>query len=381
MSTLKADTVTAATTNGNLAISNQGTGGIAIDGMPHRNLIINGEMMIAQRGTSFSSIASGSYCLDRWRFIEVGAVVVDVTQATDTPTVAEAGTDFKFSMKIDVTTADASLAASDQVLVQHKIEGFNTAHLGFGAANAATVTLSFWVKSTVTGTAYVAFKNSAADRGYPAAYTISSSNTWEKKTIKVVGDTSGTWIGATNGIGINLEFILAAGTDFHGTANAWGAGNLKGASGMANLINDAANNILITGVQLEVGAAATDFEHRDYASELARCQRYTQVMGGDNVNEMFGSGFATSTSAFQTMHDLPTEMRAAPSGTFNTAASDYMFRQGGVSTALTSVGLNQIGRTTVGIYGGVSGTPLTAYRSGFVQSVNTNALIILAAEL
>ena len=334
MSTLKADTVTAATTNGNLAISNQGTGGIAIDGMPHRNLIINGEMMIAQRGTSFSSIASGSYCLDRWRFIEVGAVVVDVTQATDTPTVAEAGTDFKFSMKIDVTTADASLAASDQVLVQHKIEGFNTAHLGFGAANAATVTLSFWVKSTVTGTAYVAFKNSAADRGYPAAYTISSSNTWEKKTIKVVGDTSGTWIGATNGIGINLEFILAAGTDFHGTANAWGAGNLKGASGMANLINDAANNILITGVQLEVGAAATDFEHRDYASEYARCQRYycktfedgtapAQNAGRDGA---FGAKGGTG-GDFHISWYFPVEMRNDPTVTlYNPAAANTSAR-------------------------------------------------------
>ena len=328
------------------------------------NLIINGDMRIAVRGTSFSSIASGSYCLDRWRFIEVGAVVVDVTQATDTPTVAEAGTDFKFSMKIDVTTADASLAASDQVLVQHKIEGFNTAHLGFGAANAATVTLSFWVKSTVTGTAYVAFKNSAADRGYPAAYTISSSNTWEKKTIKVVGDTSGTWIGATNGIGINLEFILAAGTDFHGTANAWGAGNLKGASGMANLINDAANNILITGVQLEVGAQSSDFEHRDIASELLRCQRYTWVhdgaKGATNSHIAFLHAINT-TNAKGAIHP-PAEMRATPTLTITGTI------QGSVSGTLadTAPTISGSGSQTIG---------LNVTRTGGWSAANDVALI------
>jgi len=381
MSTLKADTVTAATTNGNLAISNQGTGGIAIDGMPHRNLIINGEMMIAQRGTSFSSIASGSYCLDRWRFIEVGAVVVDVTQATDTPTVAEAGTDFKFSMKIDVTTADASLAASDQVLVQHKIEGFNTAHLGFGAANAATVTLSFWVKSTVTGTAYVAFKNSAADRGYPAAYTISSSNTWEKKTIKVVGDTSGTWIGATNGIGINLEFILAAGTDFHGTANAWGAGNLKGASGMANLINDAANNILITGVQLEVGAAATDFEHRDIASEEARCQRYCYNMVEDGSID--GVAVAYNWNTTQTIMAIPhpQPMRAKPSLTsLGDITKLNLYYAGSSVQAGTTASINESTRFMNAIAVNIGSAVFTAGNPCHIRT-NASTDIIFDAEL
>ena len=376
MSTLKADTVTAATTNGNLAISNQGTGGIAIDGMPHRNLIINGDMRIAQRGTSFATVANGAYTLDRWRYNTVGAGAVTITQDTSVPS----GTNFTHSLKVDVTTADASLAASDQYRLLTGLEGYNTEHLNLGESGAVAVTASFWVKSPKTGQHTILFNNNAGDSTYPATYSVSSADTWEQKSVTVTMRTSGTWL-ATNLAALFVQFPLAFGSDYHGTVNAWNDSFEQGNSSNVNCMDNTANNFFLTGVQLEVGAAATDFEHRDYASELARCQRYTQVMGGDNVNEMFGSGFATSTSAFQTMHDLPTEMRAAPSGTFNTAASDYMFRQGGVSTALTSVGLNQIGRTTVGIYGGVSGTPLTAYRSGFVQSVNTNALIILAAEL
>ena len=142
MSTLKADTVTAATTNGNLAISNQGTGGIAIDGMPHRNLIINGDMRISTRGTSFANPGNGSYTLDRWRIYYGSAGVVTVTQDTDTPTVAEAGTDFVNSLKVDVTTADASIAAGDFYTIQQRIEGLNWGRLGFGASGASSITLS-----------------------------------------------------------------------------------------------------------------------------------------------------------------------------------------------------------------------------------------------
>ena len=377
MSTLKADTIQAATTNGSLSIATQGTGGIAIDGMPHRNLIINGDMRIQQR-SDVSNSTTAEYCLDRWKVnLWDGSAYIQHDTAQDTTVPSST---FTHSMKVTIDAGDASIAAGAVHIIQHRIEGLVSDQLRFGTSDAKTVTISFWIRSPVTGVHYVSLRNSALNRGYPAPYTISSADTWEHHSVTIPGDTSGTWL-TTNGVGIRLSWCFGAGSTYQGTASSWEGANDVAASDQVNAVASSADVIYLTGCQLEVGAAATDFEHRDYASELARCQRYTQVMGGDNVNEMFGSGFATSTSAFQTMHDLPTEMRAAPSGTFNTAASDYMFRQGGVSTALTSVGLNQIGRTTVGIYGGVSGTPLTAYRSGFVQSVNTNALIILAAEL
>jgi hypothetical protein len=342
MSTLKADTVTAATTNGNLAISNQGTGGIAIDGMPHKNLIINGDMRIAVRGTSFAAAANGIFSLDRWENIDGGAGVVTITQDTDTPTVAEAGTDFKFSYKVDVTTADASLAATDQYNIHYKIEGFDTAHLGFGAANAATVTLSFWVKSPKTGAHYVAIMNSALDRSYPALFTIASADTWEKQEIVIAGDTSGTWIGATNGIGLRLLFTLAVGTNFdNGTAGAWGAGQNYAASGVVNCMDDAANNFYLTGVQLEVGAAATDFEHRDYASELARCQRYYDKVTGNGSDWVVG--FVRSTTTGSYIYQYAVEMRSAPTIAFQ-SVTDCDVRHAATSTVCSGLGAS--GKTT-----------------------------------
>ena len=380
MSTLKADTIQAATTNGNLAISNQGTGGIAIDGMPHRNLIINGDMRIAARGTSFAAAAVNTYTLDRWEWMKVGTGVVTVTQDTDAPTPAEAGTDYKFSFKVDVTTADASIAASDRYWIHQKIEGFNTAHLGFGASSAATITLSFWVKAAKTGAHYVNFTNSATDRTYPASYSISVADTWEKKTIKVVGDTSGTWIGATNGVGLWVQFLLAAGTDHHATANTWSGTADQAGSDIVNELDNTANNFYLTGVQLEVGAAATDFEHRDYASELARCSRYFERIGGDRASQYISIGHTSATATCNIA--LPhRKKRSNPTVTVS-GATHFNVAQSGGANATTGMG-TLVGQTDVSqLVATVSGTPFDADgAANFQGDGTTNHYIDIDAEL
>jgi hypothetical protein len=308
MSTLKADIVTASSTNGNLAISNQGTGGIAIDGMPHRNLIINGNMRIAARGTSFAG-PGNVYTLDRYVWVKVGVNVVTITQDTDTPTVAEAGVDFVNSLKIDCTTVDASVASGDLAAITQKIEGLNWAHLGYGATGAATVTISFWVKSTKTGIFTVSLRNGAYNRSYPAEYTVSSADTWEKKSVTITGDTTGTWL-TTNGIGAWVTWALMSGSDYTGTANQWNGANDIASTNQVNSLDNTANNFFLTGVQLEVGAQSSDFEHRDYASELLRCQRYYCV-----PTNLFCIGYSIDTTTIGLRGAFPATMRTGPTMT------------------------------------------------------------------
>jgi len=249
------------------------------------NLIINGDMRIAQRGTSFVSPASGAFLMDRYSIALVGAGAFTVTQDTDVPS----GEGFLSSMKVDVTTADATLAASDQYAIQYKVEGLNMQHLMFGSANAKTMTLTFWVKSTVTGTQYVTLANNARDRCYPAAITINVSDTWEKKTITFTGATDGTWL-TTNGVGLSIIFNLAYGSNFEGgTADTWATSNIRGPASAANLVDNIANNIFLTGVKLEVGSTATDFVPDDYATALAKCQRYYEKSYNAGVNPGSGS--------------------------------------------------------------------------------------------
>lgn len=234
-----------------------------------RNLIINGAMAVSQRGTTFTSVANAAYTLDRFTWYDTGAGVVDISQATDTP-----NGNFKNSLKVDVTTADSSLAAGDLYAIIQNIEGTVSSHLGWGTSDAKNVTLSFWVKSPKTGTHSVAVQNSAQNRSRSEEFTVSAANTWEYKVVSFVGDTSGTWL-TTTGVGIRLAFPLAAGSTFTQAAGSWGTGNIYASPNQVNCMDDAANNFYITGVQLEVGDA-TDFEHRSYADELERCKRYFQ---------------------------------------------------------------------------------------------------------
>ena len=231
-----------------------------------RNKIINGKMEIAQRGTSFAAAGSGVYTLDRWVPSSSTAGVVTISQQADVP----ADNEFQSSLRVAVTTADASIAASDNFGVFQNIEGFNVRDL-----IGRTFTLSFWVRSSKTGTHCVSLRNGAGDRTYVAEYTVSAANTWEKKSITVSSGliTAGTW-NWTNGLGLSVGFNLYCGSTFQTTAGSWQTGNFLATANQVNCLDTIGNIFAITGVQLEVGSVATPFEHRPYGAELALCQRY-----------------------------------------------------------------------------------------------------------
>jgi hypothetical protein len=181
-----------------------------------------------------------------------------------------------FTNYLGVTSLSAyTIGAGESFSVQQRIEGYNIADLGWGTANAKTVTLSFWVRSSLTGTFGGVLRNGASDRSYPFTYTINSTNTWEYETITIVGDTTGTWL-TTNGIGLSAVFSLGAGSSVSGTAGAWAAGNFNNATGATSVVGTNGATFYITGVQLEVGVTATSFDYRPYGQELALCQRYYQ---------------------------------------------------------------------------------------------------------
>lgn len=241
-----------------------------------RNRIINGDMRIDQRnnGASVTLNNTASYTLDRWydRCIGgAGSAVITVQRST----VAPAG--FTNSSLITVTTSKTP-AASEQFWRYQAVEGFNAADLAFGSASASTVTLSFWVRSSVTGTYSVALQNSAQNRSYVATYIVNAANTWEQKTVTVAGDTSGTWL-TDNGVGLYVFFDTGSGSNYNTTAGAWGAGTFYRTSGSVSLISNSGATFYITGVQLEAGTVATPFERRPYGTELALCQRYYEFVG------------------------------------------------------------------------------------------------------
>ena len=275
-----------------------------------KNRIINGGMVISQRGTSFVSPAS-AYTIDRWEMEENTDGTVTVTQDTDAPT------GFSFSQKFTVTSADASLAATQDLIVGQYIEGFNTADLVFGSASAATVTLSFWVKSSLTGTFGGALQNSARTRSYPFTYTISSASTWEQKTITIAGDTTGTWIGATNGIGLRVYFGLGVGSTYSGTAGAWAATNYYSATGAVSVIGTNSATWAVTGVQLEKGSTATSFDYRPYGTELQLCQRYFFLSDATAGYAYYGIGYQAAGYQASSYFYYPVPMRTTATITSN----------------------------------------------------------------
>jgi len=241
--------------------------------LSNRNLIINGAMNISQRnGASSSTLTSSQvYYLDRFFAVEDTDGTMTIQQSSTSPT------DFQYSALLTTGTADTSLAATQICYVGQKLEGLNVAHLNWGTANAKTLTLSFYVRSSLTGTFGGAFANAAFNRSYPFTYSISSADTWEYKTITVAGDTTGTWP-TDNTSSIQVFWGLGVGSTYSGTAGAWvGSGNIS-ATGATNVIGTASATFHITGVQLEVGEQATPFEHRSYGDELAACQRYYQII-------------------------------------------------------------------------------------------------------
>jgi hypothetical protein len=260
-----------------------------------RNRIINGDMRIAQRGTA-AVTTDYTFPVDRF------AVAHSTDGAFSGQQDSEAPDGFVNSIKITATTADASLTGTQNLQLLQRIEGTTVSDLGFGTSAAKTVTVSFWVRSSLTGTFGGSLKNSANDRSYPFTYTINSADTWEYKSVTIPGDTSGTWL-TTTGIGINLQFGLGSGPDRSGTAGAWASANYIQPTGSVSLIGTLNATWYVTGVQLEVGSVATPFERRPYGTELQLCQRYFEksyeisvVPGTDIGATGYGSVYVTNSS-------------------------------------------------------------------------------------
>ena len=297
-------------------------------GAGRRNLIINGAMVFSQRnGTSavtLNQAGSVLYAFDRWRRQVFEAGKLSLQQVTDAPS------GFSYSIKATTISAVAG-SGSDYYMFNQPIEGFDTAHLAFGTSNAKTITLSFWVKSTLAGQWSGAIKNSASNRAYVFTYDIKSANTWEYKTITIPADTSGTWVGSTNGIGLSLMYDLGtARGDLQGASNAWSSTNAYAATTGVRLVQNASATWQITGVQLEVGNTATPFEHRSYGEELALCERYyTQT--AYNVQGYPGSGGYAHGNVYWRQ-----KMRATPTLTLGSGSSSNIISTAAYNTTNNS---------------------------------------------
>ena len=269
-----------------------------------RNRIINGDMRIDQRnaGASISLLSASGYAVDRWHTVAFGGAAggFSAQRVTDAP----AG--FTNSLRITTTTADASITAADNYQLIHNIEGFNTADLGFGTASATSVTLSFWIKSSLTGTQSGSLINGPDNRSYVFTFTVSSANTWEYKSITIAGDTAGTW-NTDNSTGISVRFNLGGGSNFQGTSGSWAAASRYAATGAVQLVGTLNATLQLTGVQLEAGSVATPFERRDYGRELMMCQRYYQ-----RLVSMTGHTNSTANGGWRVTSPLVVPMRATP---------------------------------------------------------------------
>tara|TARA_R110000868_G_scaffold95825_2_gene263416 strand:- start:2220 stop:3983 length:1764 start_codon:yes stop_codon:yes gene_type:complete len=301
-----------------------------------RNKIINGDMRVDQRNSASTAVTTNAYSADRW-YNESGCdAVLSAQQSTDVPT----GQGFAKSLKITSTTADTSIAANQYAVLTQHIEGNNFAHLAFGSASAKQIVVSFWVKATVTGTYSFTVHNNGASRLLPTAFTISASNTWEKKTVVIAGDTSGTWLTDT-GRGLSVNFYTALGSNYLGTSGVWNGSGIYGVTGQANAWASVNNVFAITGVQLEQGSVATPFEQRPIGTELALCQRYYWRNSSSNagsVYALFGVGQGDTTTNVEGTITFPVTMRTAPTSIETTAtAANYAFYGATVISALTSV--------------------------------------------
>jgi len=275
-----------------------------------KSRIINGAMVIDQRNAgAIVTPIDAQYTLDRWKFNISQSAKFTVQQ---TPSATETGYATRvaagFTNYLACTSSSAyPVSSGDYFLAEQDIEGLNCYDLAWGTASAKSVTLSFWVYSSLTGTFGGALVNSGLNRSYPFSYTINSASTWEQKTITIAGDTSGTWL-TTNGVGIRVRFGIGVGTTYSGTAGSWAATNYVSATGATSVVGTNLATFYLTGVQLEKGSTATSFDYRPYGTELALCQRYYYDTQASSASGYAATGFVTSAN-------FPVTMRAGPTVT------------------------------------------------------------------
>ena len=347
-------------------LSGSNGGSISPDSSVFRNRIINGAMVIDQRNAGASvSITTDAknYVMDRFWAYDNTDGDFSLQQVSDAP----AG--FINSAKVTITTADASIGSGQYAGFSQLVEGLNSADLAWGTASASTVTLSFWVKSSLTGTFGGSLRNNAADRSYPFSYSISLANTWEQKSIIIVGDTTGTWL-TTNGIGIRVNWSLADGSSRVGTAGSWVAASYGGATGQTQISSTLNATWQITGVQLEKGSTATSFDYRPYGTELALCQRYYRQVGVG-----IGAGAGSAQISFNVDH---LSMRTTPSytATANLQATDWYASNPSSSSKTIGISANDAN------FGNVYNSNFSGVTNGRIYGLQPSTSAIFAsAEL
>jgi uncharacterized protein (DUF697 family) len=343
-----------------------------------RNRIINGAMRIDQRNNGAAVTGNDNvYGVDRFRVQVTQSAKMDLQQDSSANTVAG------FTSSLKVTSSSAySVTSSDYFFLQQRIEGNNVADLRWGTANARPVTLSFWVRSSLTGTFGGSLQNDDQNRNYPFTYTINSANTWEYETITVPGDTTGTWL-TNNGTGLRVNFGLGVGSNFSGTAGAWNANsNNLSATGAVSVVGTNAATWYVTGVQLEEGSVPTSFDYRQYGTELALCQRYYKRIsrvdssGGDNgiINLVDWNGTDSYSGNI-----ISPSMRSAPSLSYS-ALSDFTYYEAGSTKTPTGITIVGSGPNHAEISVGWSGG-LTAGRAGWMRINGSSGWIAFSSEI
>jgi len=344
-----------------------------------KNRIINGDMVIDQRNAGASVATSSSflvYSVDRWYglYSQTSKFTMQQNAGSVTPPPG-------FTNYLGCTSTSAYTVGSSEIFyIRQSIEGFNIPDLAWGTANARTITISFWVRSSLTGTFGGALQNSAANRSYPFSYTISSANTWEQKSITITGDTSGTWL-TNNGVGVGVQFSLGAGATASGTAGSWQAANLSSATGAVSVVGTNGATFYITGVQLERNTTATPFEWLPYGTELALCQRYYAKMSSFSGNNYcaFASGMWFTNTTSNMFVKYPVSMRASPTIAYGgTLAVSY--GSGGLAN-IASVNASYVGTDSM-LWQPVTPGVGTAGGAGVVMGNNdATCFVSLNAEL
>jgi len=342
MSTLATNAITDAS-GGNTATINTFTP--TVSNMAGRNKIINGAMVFDQRNAGAAVTTNGAFPVDRFNVNNTSDGSFSAQQSSTVP----AG--FSKSVGVTITASASSLTETQRLVLRQTIEGYNIADFNWGTSDAKTVTLSFKVRSSVTGTFSGSLRNSAGDRSYPFTYSISSANTWTDISVTIAGETTGSW-DITNGEGILVFFSLGVGPDLQGTAGAWASGNYWGASEETQLVNTNGATFYITGVQLEAGSVATPFEHVDYGEMLRRCQRYFQIAN------MCCSDYGPAGYSTEQRTPFVTEMRASPTAAQGSTGSTSHYNSS--SNTLTVADLRHA-------YASATGASTGSYSSRFLN--------------
>ena len=362
-----------------MAVSRINEAGLNVNQYGNRNVVINGAMRVSQRGTSFTGVTASAYHLDRFQTELTTLGTWTVTQESDGPD------GFAHSLKYDCTTADASPASGDAFRLSYKFEGQDLQNLQKGTSSAKDCTLSFYIKSNKTGTGQFNIRDIDNNRGINKTYTINAANTWEYKTITIQGDTTGA-ISNDNGSSFWLMWVFNSGTDnssgtFNSDWHTWDWTDIN-ASGTLAIGGSTSDYIQITGVQLEVGDTATDFEHRTFGDELARCQRYYYRHAGVGTNEICGVGISYDSDSIFMPVFFPVSMRAGPSLDQTTGSSYFTLYSGNTNHNFTGFdAIQETHKNGTNLYNNGEPTGMTTGYAGWVRLKDASANLAFDAEL